>query len=161
MSTARLFQAYFAAKILVSRFVAENRPAFRSLWRESGMGDPSSRSTMNTTAPLASPPDWILARIDVRTTLSKKFNGRNRRPMSNDAKLEQRHNHLSNETSHLKMSAAAVDDESCQDNEKHNCGGDRSPVIFAPPWVGPPAVVAAGRTASIFKVWVYHFRVPR
>jgi hypothetical protein len=35
-STARLFQAYFAAKILVSRFVAKTWPAFRSLWRESG-----------------------------------------------------------------------------------------------------------------------------
>jgi len=64
-------------------------------------------------------------------------------------------------SSRLKMSAAAVDNESCQDNEKHNCGGDRPPVIFAPPWAGPPAVVAAGRTTSIFKVWVYHFRVPR
>jgi len=52
----------------------------------------------------------------------------------------------------LKMSAAAVDDESCQDNEKHNCGGDRPPVIFAPPWVGPPAVVTARRTTSVFKV---------
>jgi hypothetical protein len=97
----------------------------------------------------------------IRHGRSFKQEHRNRRPTSNDAKLEQRHNHLTNETSHLKMSAAAVDDESCQDNEKHNCGGDRSPVIFAPPWVGPPAVVAAGRTASIFKVWVYHFRVPR
>jgi hypothetical protein len=63
--------------------------------------------------------------------------------------------------SDLKVSATAVDDESCQDNEKDNCGGERPPVIFAPPWVGPPAVVAAGRTTSIFKVWVYHFRVPR
>jgi hypothetical protein len=63
--------------------------------------------------------------------------------------------------SDLKVSAAAVDDESCQDNEKHTCGGDRSPVIFAPPRVRPPAVVAT-RTTSIFKVWVlYHFRAPR
>jgi hypothetical protein len=62
--------------------------------------------------------------------------------------------------SDLKVSAAAVDDESCQDNKKHNCGGDRPPVIFASPWVGPPAVVAT-RTASIFKVRVYHFRAPR
>src|SRR5215475_2190274 len=53
--------------------------------------------------------------------------------------------------SDLKVSAAAVDDESCQDKEKHTCGGDRSPVIFAPPRVGPPAVVAT-RTTSIFKV---------
>src|SRR5215471_10259193 len=36
-STARLFQAYFAAKILVSRFVAKTWPAFRGLWRESGI----------------------------------------------------------------------------------------------------------------------------
>ncbi len=49
-STARLFQAYFAAKILVSRFVAKTWPAFRSLWRESGMADHPSRSTMKTTA---------------------------------------------------------------------------------------------------------------
>jgi len=97
---------------------------------------------------LASPPDRILARLDVRTTLSKKFNDRNRRPMSNDANLETH--------SDLKVSAAAVDDESCQDNEKHNCGGDRPPVIFAPPWVGPPAVVAARRATPVFKVWVCH-----
>ena len=38
-STAHLFQAYFAAKILVSRFVAKTWPAFRSLWRESGTAD--------------------------------------------------------------------------------------------------------------------------
>ena len=66
--------------------------------------------------------------------------------MSNDAKLETH--------SDLKVSAAGVDDESCQDNEKHNCGGDRPPVIFAPPWVGPPAVVAATRTTSIFEALV-------
>src|SRR5215471_5542184 len=36
-STARLFQAYFAAKIPVSRFVAKTWPAFRGLWRESGI----------------------------------------------------------------------------------------------------------------------------
>ncbi len=34
----------------------------------------------------------------------------------------------------------------------------RPPVIFAPPGVGPPAVVVATRTTAIFKVWVYHFR---
>src|SRR5262249_61749792 len=38
-STARLFQAYFAAKILVSRFVAKTWPVFRSLWRGSGRAD--------------------------------------------------------------------------------------------------------------------------
>src|SRR5262249_11338807 len=41
-----------------------------------------------------------------------------------------------------RAAAAAVDDKSCQDNEKYNCSGDRPPVIFAAPWVGPPAVVA-------------------
>ena len=52
---------------------------------------------------------------------------------------------------YLKMDAA-VDDESSQDNEKHNCGSDRPPVIFAPPRVGPPAVLAAGRAAtSVFE----------
>ena len=57
----------------------------------------------------------------------------------------------------LEMSAAAADDEPGQDNEKHSCGGDRPPVIFAPPWIGPPAVVAAGSVTSILEVWVYHF----
>ena len=56
------------------------------------------------------------------------------------------------EHSDLRVSAAAVDDQSSQNNEKHNCGGDRPPVIFAPPWVGPPAVVTARRTTSVFKV---------
>jgi len=45
---------------------------------------------------LASPPNRILARPDVRTTLSKKFNDRNGRPMSNDAKVERRHDSLTN-----------------------------------------------------------------
>jgi hypothetical protein len=92
--------------------------------------------------------------------------------MSNDAKLERRHDYLTNAAgcasfdastgaarrapmhSDLKVSAAAVDDESSQDNQKHNCGGDRPPVIFAPPWVGPPTIVA--RAISAFKVLVYH-----
>jgi hypothetical protein len=90
--------------------------------------------------------------------------------MSNAAKLERRHEYRTNaaacasfdastgaarksaEHSDLRVSAAAVDDESSQNNEKHNCGGDRPPVIFAPPWVGPPAVVTARRTTSVFKV---------
>src|SRR5215468_3581926 len=38
-STARSFQGYFAAKILVSWFAAKIWPAFRDLWRESGMAD--------------------------------------------------------------------------------------------------------------------------
>src|SRR5262245_5127803 len=38
---------------------------------------------------------------------------------------------------------AAVDDESSQDNEKHNCGSDRPPIIFRVPWIGPSAIVAA------------------
>ena len=68
--------------------------------------------------------------------------------MSNDAKLETH--------SDLKVSAAAVDDESCQDNEKHNCGGDRPPVIFAPPWVGPPA----GRYENHFDFQSLSFSFP-
>jgi hypothetical protein len=70
--------------------------------------------------------------------------------MSNDTKLEPRHDYLTNAAacasfdtstgatrrppmhSDLKVSAAAVDDKSCQDNEKHNCGSARPPVIFAP-----------------------------
>ena len=38
-SSAHSFQAYFAAKILVSWFAAKIWPAFRDLWRESGMAD--------------------------------------------------------------------------------------------------------------------------
>jgi hypothetical protein len=34
--TARPFQAYFVAKILVSRFAAKTRPAFRGLRRKPG-----------------------------------------------------------------------------------------------------------------------------
>jgi hypothetical protein len=56
------------------------------------------------------------------------------------------------EHSDLGASATAVDDDPSQNNEKHNRGGDRPPVIFAPPWVGPPAVVTARRTTSVFKV---------
>ena len=40
-STARLLQAYFTAKVLVSRFVATIGRAFRSLWRRIGHGRPS------------------------------------------------------------------------------------------------------------------------
>src|SRR6516162_11707710 len=54
--------------------------------------------------------------------------------MSNDAKLERR-----TQPPDQRAAAAAVDDKSCQDNEKYNCSGDRPPVIFAAPWVGPPA----------------------
>src|SRR5215472_4760424 len=38
---------------------------------------------------------------------------------------------------------AAVDDESSQDDEKHDCGSDRPPIIFRAPWIGPSAIVAA------------------
>jgi len=47
--------------------------------------------------------------------------------------------------SELKVSAAAVDDESSQDNEKHNCGGDRPPVIFAPAWVPTDVIYFSSR----------------
>jgi hypothetical protein len=51
----------------------------------------------------------------------------------------------------LKMDAA-VDDESSQDNERDNGSSNRPPVIFAPPWVGPPAIVAArGAATSVFE----------
>jgi hypothetical protein len=52
---------------------------------------------------------------------------------------------------------AAVDDESSQNNEKQNCGGDRSPVMFGAPWVGPPTIVV--RATSAFKVLVDHIPV--
>jgi hypothetical protein len=41
---------------------------------------------------------WFAAQLNsnVRTTLSKKFNDRNRRPMSNDAKLKRCHEYLTN-----------------------------------------------------------------
>jgi hypothetical protein len=55
--------------------------------------------------------------------------------------------------SDLKVSAAAVDDKSCQDNEKHNGGGARPPVIFAPPWVGPPAVVTGEPLRKFMEAW--------
>ena len=92
--------------------------------------------------------------------------------MPNDVKVEGRHDYLTNAAacasfdastgaarrapmhSDLKVSATAVDDKSCQDNEKYKCGGDRPPVIFAAPWVGPPAVVA--RPTSAFKISMYH-----
>jgi hypothetical protein len=37
MSSACLLQAYFAAKILVSRFAAKTGPVLRALWLQSGM----------------------------------------------------------------------------------------------------------------------------
>jgi hypothetical protein len=49
MSTAHPFQADFAAKILVSWFVAKTWPAFRDLWRESGMGELRSRTKVDIT----------------------------------------------------------------------------------------------------------------
>src|SRR6516164_1008313 len=117
---------------------------------------------------LASPPNSILAHFDVRTTLSKKFNGRNRgrcrmTRSSNGATQPPDHRsglRLTGVTrrapmhSDLKVSATAVDDKSCQGNEKYNFSGDRPPVIFAAPWVGPPAVVA--RPTSAFKISMYH-----
>ena len=69
--------------------------------------------------------------------------------MSNDAKLERR-----TQPPDQRAAAAAVDDKSCQDNEKYNCSGDRPPVTFAAPWVGPPAVVA--RPTLAFKISMYH-----
>jgi hypothetical protein len=54
----------------------------------------------------------------------------------------------------LKVDATAIDDQSSQDNEKHNCGGDRPPIVFGAPWVGPPTVVA--RPTSGFKVLINH-----
>jgi hypothetical protein len=57
-----------------------------------------------------------------------------------------------------KQVGAAVDDESSQDNEKQNCGGDWPRVIFGAPWIGPPAVVAARILISVFKAWVGHVR---
>ena len=59
---------------------------------------------------------------------------------------------------YLKMDAA-VDDESSQYNERHNCGSDRPPVIFAPPWVGPSAVVAPRKAATlVFEARVHDMR---
>jgi hypothetical protein len=150
------------AKQLNGTASASNKSRFMAKWSVSGFA----------AQPNSSPP----RRSD---NAVQKFNDRNRRPMSNHAKPERRHDYLTSTAacasfdaasgaarrapmhSDLKVSAAAVDDESCQDNEKHNCGGDRPPVIFAPPWAGPPAVAAAGRATSIFNVWVYHFSCPR
>jgi len=52
------------------------------------------------------------------------------------------------------MDATARDNQSTQDNEKHNRGDYRPPIIFGAPWVGPPTVVA--RFTSAFKVSIYH-----
>jgi hypothetical protein len=47
----------------------------------------------------------------------------------------------------LKVDATARDNQSTQDNEKHNASSGR-------PWVGPPTVVA--RSTSAFRVSIYH-----
>ena len=54
----------------------------------------------------------------------------------------------------LKVDATARDNQSTQDNKKHNRGDYRPPIIFGVPWVGPPTVVA--RSTSAFKVSIYH-----
>jgi hypothetical protein len=48
----------------------------------------------------------------------------------------------------------AKDDQSNQDNEKYNSGGDRPPIIFGAPWVGPATVVA--RPTSAFYASIDH-----
>jgi hypothetical protein len=53
----------------------------------------------------------------------------------------------------LKVDATAIDNQSTQDNE-HNRGEYRPPIIFGAPWLGPPTVVARSRPA--FKVSIYH-----
>ena len=52
--------------------------------------------------------------------------------------------------------ATAAGDQSSQNDQKHDCGSNRPPVIFAPPRVGPPAVVATRRTTSVFRLWTNH-----
>jgi hypothetical protein len=54
----------------------------------------------------------------------------------------------------LKVEPTARDDQSNQNNEKYNCGGDRPPLIFGAPRVGPPTVVA--RATSTVKVTICH-----
>jgi hypothetical protein len=54
----------------------------------------------------------------------------------------------------LKVDATARDNQPTQDNEKHNRGDYRPPIIFGAPWAGPPTVVA--RSTSAFKVSIYH-----
>jgi hypothetical protein len=54
----------------------------------------------------------------------------------------------------LKGDATDIDDQSGHNNQKHNCGSDRPPIIFGVPWVGPPTVVA--RPTARFKVSIYH-----
>jgi hypothetical protein len=49
-----------------------------------------------------------------------------------------------------------IDDQSRQHNEKRNCGGDRSPIVFGAPRVRPPTVVA--RATSTVKVTICHRR---
>jgi hypothetical protein len=52
------------------------------------------------------------------------------------------------------VGATARYNQSTQDNEKHNRGDYRPPIIFGAPWVGPSTVVA--RSTSAFKVLIYH-----
>jgi hypothetical protein len=59
----------------------------------------------------------------------------------------------------LKVDATARDNQSTQDNEQHNRGDYRPPIIFGAPWVGPPTVVA--RSTSAFKVSIYHRKAKR
>src|SRR6516225_3491769 len=54
----------------------------------------------------------------------------------------------------LKVDATARDNQSTQDNEKHNRRDYRPSIIFGAPWVRPPAIVA--RSTSAFKVSTYH-----
>ena len=69
--------------------------------------------------------------------------------MSNDAKLEAPHNRLTNARPPLSWTISPA-----KIMKKYNCSGDGPPVIFAAPWVGPPAVVA--RPTSAFKISMYH-----
>jgi hypothetical protein len=51
--------------------------------------------------------------------------------------------------SSLKVNPTAGDNQSTQDNEKHNGGDYRPPIIFGPPWLGPPTTVT--KATSAFK----------
>jgi len=58
----------------------------------------------------------------------------------------------------LREVGAAVHDQPRHQDEKQNCGGDRPPVVLRVPWIGPAAMKAITRAASVLKrgVWQIH-----
>jgi hypothetical protein len=89
--------------------------------------------------------------------------------LTGSGEIAERHDSSQARSPFTLVDATARDSQSTQDNEKHDRGDYRPPIIFGTPWVGPPTVVA--RSTSAFKVSIYHrkanvpgfaeFRCPR